>query len=300
MDLIPTPLSQDALRAQVIALPGLPSLSEIRRSYRELVEAEEYSVTRLAKLIRKDPGLAVRLLQRANSPDLGLKVRILSLEDAILHVGSSTIRNLALMAPVVSDLRRLGVGCNWGDLWRHCVGTAILTQELLSSVSGSHGDLDYLAGLIHDVGWIVLRTAFPAHHDLIALILERSKVPEDPEKVESTVLGTNHAMLGGWYLGALGLDELLVKTSLLHGVPEGAGVHGRTIAAVQIADQFMASIGVGHVGDPRPKGADQWQEVSGWRILMEGHTESVKRFAVRRLEIGAPRLLAMVDAVVGP
>jgi HD-like signal output (HDOD) protein len=300
MDPIPTPLSQDALRSRVISLPGLPSLSGIRRSYRELVEAEEYSVPRLAKLIRKDPGLAIRLLQRANSPDLGLAVRIQSLEDAILHVGSGTIRDLALMAPVVSDFRRLADGRNWGDLWRHCVGTAILTQELLSSVSGSHGDLDYLAGLIHDVGWIVLRTAFPAHHDLIALILERSKVQEVPEKVESAVLGTNHAMLGGWYLGALGLDDLLVKTSLLHGVPEGAGVHARTIAAVQIADQYMASIGVGHVGDPRPKVDDQWQEVSGWRILMEGHTESVKRFAVRRLEIGAPRLLAMVDAVVGP
>lgn len=294
----PPPLSQDALRAAVAAVPSLPSLSTIHTTLRELVAAEEKSTARLATVIGRDPGLVARLLQRVNSPEFGLAQKVKSLEEAVVHVGSRTLRDLVLMSPVVSDMKQVSGNASgsWRALWRHSAGTALLCQELLASAGAVGSDLDYVAGLVHDIGWIVFKRVFPDHFAEVERQLAGARNPV-PELVERAVLGAPHTMLGGWYLSSHGQDELLVKSAMLHTVPEGGGVHERTLAAVQIADQFMASIGCGHLGDPVPTVRDQWKSATGWRILFRTGTEATVTFAKRRLEVSGPRLLALVDAV---
>jgi HD-like signal output (HDOD) protein len=299
MSAIPPPrLTQEAIRAAVASVPALPSLNTIHGTLRELVAAEEKSTSRLAAVISRDPGLAARLLQRVNSPEFGLSQKVKSLEDAVIHVGSRTLRDLVMMAPVVSDMKNVSgnSSASWRALWRHSAGTALLCQELLASTGAGSSDLDYVAGLVHDVGWIVFKRVFPDHFAEVERQLSAARNPV-PELVERAVLGAPHSLVGGWYLSSHEQDELLVKSAMLHTVPEGGGIHARTIAAVQIADQFMASIGCGHIGDPVPAVRDQWKSASGWRLLFESGTETTVNFAKRRLEVSGPRLLNLVDAV---
>jgi HD-like signal output (HDOD) protein len=294
----PTRLTQEAIQAAVASVPALPSLSTIHGTLRELVAAEEKSTSRLAMVISRDPGLVARLLQRVNSPEFGLSQKVKSLEDAVIHVGSRTLRDLVMMAPVVSDMKNVSgnSSASWRALWRHSAGTALLCQELLASAGVGGSDLDYVAGLVHDVGWIVFKRVFPDHFAEVERQLSATRNPV-PELVELAVLGARHTMLGGWYLSSHGQDELLVKSALFHSVPEGGGIHARTIAAVQIADQFMASNGCGHIGDPVPAVRDQWKSATGWRLLFQSGTETTVNFAKRRLEVSGPRLLNLVDAV---
>jgi HD-like signal output (HDOD) protein len=294
----PSPLSPDAIRLALRSVPSLPSLNSIHQTLQELLAAEEKSTSRLALVIGRDPGLASRLLQRVNSPEFGLQQKVKSLEDAVIHVGSRTLRDLVLMAPVVSDMKSLAgnESSSWRALWRHSVGTALLTQELIASAGGGGSDLDYIAGLMHDVGWIVSKRLFPDHFAEMERRFAAGKSAV-VELTERSVLGVPHTLLGGWYLEQQRQEELLVKSALFHSVPEGAGAHARTIAAVQIADLFMASIGCGHLGDPVGPDREAWKKVGAWKILFPSGNESTQRFAIRRLEVGGTRLLTLVDSV---
>lgn len=293
----PSPLGFDEIRDAVRRAPPLPSLGHLRETLRILTEAEEVSVSRLADRVRLDPALTVRLLRHVRSAGFG-QGGALRLEDAILMVGARTLRELALLSPVVADMRRMAGPESAGiaGFWLHSSSVAVLTRFLLSASRGSDDDLDYIAGLVHDIGWLVIRSVFPDHFSVLeALLTRRSPLPA--EHLEQSVLGASHSMVGAWYLSGQEAEELLVRSALLHGMPECSGRHARTLAAVQIADQFAAWQGGGFFADPPADAVGAWREASGWRLLFPAGREIECEIAKDRLEKNAPRLLGLAGVI---
>ena len=288
----------ESVRNRLKVIPSLPSLNTIQGALRELMDAEEKSTFRLVSILRKDPSLAARLLQSVNSPAYGLAERVNSLEDAVIQVGAQTLRTLVLMAPVVSDLKTLAgpTAASWRDLWKHSVSVALLTQDILVGAGGAEGDLDYVAGLLHDVGWILIRSAFPLQYTEIA---RRIAAGEGlPQEIELSVLGVSHSILGAWYLSEQKLDPVLCLAALHHECPTSSFGSERNVAAVHIADQFALSLNRGHAGEVKRVKPDGWKESVGWDILFGDATQSGRRFAQRRLEISSARLMAIADTVI--
>ena len=295
---VPRPFTMTEIQNRVRMCPRLPSLRSIQGALRELLAAEQRYAGQISEVIRRDPGLTARLLRLVNSAHFGLAHRVTNLEEAVFFVGVRQVRELAMMTPVIDDFKRLAGSkdSNWRDLWKHCIATAMVTKELMLATPEPGDDLDYVAGLVHDVGWIVLGTVFPDHyHEILRRIAGTTTAARH---IETDVLGCEHAQLGAIYLKTQELSPSLVIATQYHHAPAGAESQARLTAAVQIADHFTSSIGLGHPGEGTTVTSVRWMDVSGWDLLFPEGTETSRNFAIKVLERTAERLPGMVECLV--
>ena len=292
------PFSAAELATRVRLCPRLPSLRSIQGALRELLAAEERYAGQISEVIRRDPGLTSRLLRLVNSAHFGLSDKVTNLEEAVFFVGVRQVRELAMMTPVIDDFKKLAGNSdsNWRQLWKHSIGTAMVTKELMMATTEPGDDLDYVAGLVHDVGWIVSGSLFPEHHQEILRLIPQSN--GSARHIETDTLGCDHAHLGSLYLRTQELSPSLILAVQNHHTPAGAGARNRLAAAIQIADYFTNSIGLGHLGEGPTMLNTGWQDVSGWDILFPEGTEMNRNFAVKVLERTAENLPGMVDCLV--
>lgn len=295
---VPKVYTPSEITTRVRMCPRLPSLRSIQGALRELLAAEQRFAGQISEVIRRDPGLTARLLRLVNSAHFGLSHKVTNLEEAVFYVGVRQVRELATMTPVIDDFKRLAgsKGASWRDLWKHSIATAMVTKELMLATPEPGDDLDYVAGLVHDVGWIVLGTVFPDHyHEVLRRLGEGAA---SARHIETDVLGCDHAHLGSIYLKTQELGAALTQTTQFHHTPAGADNYARLASAVQIADQFTMSIGLGHPGDIPAKNSTDWMELAGWNLLFPPGLESNKKLLLKTLERTAERLPGMVDCLV--
>ena len=145
--------------------PSLPSLSSINKSLLDLVLNEQRYSVQIGEIISRDPSLTSRLLRLVNSVYYGLSSPVTTIEDAVFYLGIRQIRQLVLVTPVIEDFQKLTLQCAfpWREFWQHCIGTGILTHEIACQAQAIPEESDYIAGLVHDVGKIVMAWAFPDH-----------------------------------------------------------------------------------------------------------------------------------------
>jgi HD-like signal output (HDOD) protein len=267
------------IKAQLSRCPALPSLSSVNKTLQGLVQNENRYTTQIAEIIRRDPSLTSRLLRLVNSVYYGLSTPVNSIEEAVFYLGVRQIRQLVTVTPVIEDFQRLTRQCvfPWREFWQQCIGTAILTHEITGAVQEPADDSDYIAGLVHDVGKIIMASTFPDHFAEI----HRQAVSgaRDLAEIENEVLGVDHAELGGLYLERHRLSELLVQTARYHHHPEKAGSHGHLTASVQIADLLIRSEKMGVSGNYLAVTREQCFAASGWKVLFPDTDESEQAIA---------------------
>ena len=151
-------LDRKEIDTRIELCPALPSLSSINKALQGLLFAEQRFSAQISEVIRRDPSLTARLLRLVNSVYYGLETPMTSIEEAVFYLGIRQIRQLTMVTPIIEDFQRLTSRCSfpWREFWQHCIGTAILTREVSSAVQSSPDESDYVAGLVHDVGKIVM------------------------------------------------------------------------------------------------------------------------------------------------
>ena len=159
------PLTRDQIENRLRHCPRLPSLSSINNALRELLGADQRYTSQVAEIIRRDPSLTARLLRLVNSVYYGLSTPVNNIEEAVFYLGVRQIRQLVMVTPIIEDFQRLAgqAPFPWREFWQHCIGTAILTREVIGSMRMPTDEVDYVAGLIHDVGKIGVAAACPEH-----------------------------------------------------------------------------------------------------------------------------------------
>ncbi len=123
----------------------------------ELMQDHDYTSHELEKLVSTDPALCLRILKVVNSAFYGTAGRIGTIQRAVIVLGGPAIRNIAIATSVGAMLR----GKVWrGEaspraLWRHSLAVAGAAR-LAATVSGRiNGDEAFLAGLLHDIGFVI-------------------------------------------------------------------------------------------------------------------------------------------------
>ena len=103
-------------------------------------------------------------MRLVNSVYFGLATKVNNIEEAVFFLGLRQIRELATATPVIEEMEKLNRHCpgmNWKDLWKHSIGSAIMTREILATTSLMiDDDTDYIIGLLHNVGKVVMAYAF--------------------------------------------------------------------------------------------------------------------------------------------
>lgn len=292
------PLNLKAIESQLALCPSLPSLSSINKALQGLLHAEQRYSAQISEIIRRDPSLTSRLLRLVNSVYYGLSTPVNSIEEAVFYLGMRQIRQLTMVTPIIEDFQRLTRQCNfpWRDFWQHSIGTAILTREVMTAVQAPLDDSDYVAGLVHDVGKIVMAWSFPDHFaEIHRLALEATR---DLTEIEVEVLGMDHAELGALYLERHRLPELMIRTARFHHHPEKAGEHATIVASVQIADLLLRSEKIGCSGNYLPVTSEQCLAADGWKVLFPDAQEEEQSMARASLHRSLERLPHILEGLV--
>ncbi len=194
-----------------------------------------------------------------------------ALSDLLHSEQSLKIRELSMATPVIEELERLqrnsGAMLPWKELWSHSIGTAIVTREILGSTPLQiDDDTDYLVGLLHNVGKVVMANAFPS--ELRQLMTTPARNPQEFCQLERELIGWDHARIGAYYLNRHQISEEIISAVLYHNDPEASPRHKLFAAAVQVADHLVRHAGitggfelVAHVEH------DAWLLLDGWKIL---------------------------------
>lgn len=181
-----------AISRSVDALPSIPAIvGDLLQS----IDDPNASTEQLAHKIAVDQALVARLLRIANSSFYGLRRKVSSVQDAVFVLGMGNIRNLALAAALSSSFAAdaEASGMNLAAFWRHGVATAQCAKGLAGRMNCS-GDQAFAAGLLHDIGRLVLASSFPKHYQEVA----RGRARRDClfQEAEIEVLGIDHAAVG--------------------------------------------------------------------------------------------------------
>jgi len=296
-------LAREQIETRLKYCSRLPSLSSINSALRELLNADQRYTSQVAEIIRRDPSLTARLLRLVNSVYYGLAAPVNSIEEAVFYLGVRQIRQLVMVTPIIEDFQKLAgkAPFPWRDFWQHCIGTAILTREVISALRAPTDEVDYVAGLIHDVGKIVLAAAWPEHFD--AVYHRNGSGPRNPMERERQILGMDHAELGALYLKHHHLPDALVDVARFHHEPQRATHHVHLVAAVQIADLLVRHAGIGTSGNSEPVSDDDWFNASGWDLLFPQHdnpedSEAEKALARANLKRSLDRLPTILEGLV--
>lgn len=190
----------------------------------------------LLEAVRSDPALSMRLMRSVNSSYYALKEKVADLKQAIALLGFEEIRNLALTAYVAPLFHQTSgyLGYSRQGLWDHMVGAGMAAQLIAKSCRRNRPQEAYLAGLLHDVGLILIdQHLHQPFCDVIDALTEETPVCE----IETRVLGFDHAALGEYVAARWSLPERVTAAIGYHHAPDRyEGPHRDIVSAVALAD----------------------------------------------------------------
>ena len=271
-------LSNQEIEQRINNSPRLASLRSINAALGELVNAENSFTSQIAEIIQRDPSLTSRLLKLVNSVFFGLSRRVNNIEDAVFYLGLCQIRELALATPVIEDFESLSIhfkDTNWRDLWQHSIGTAILTREILAVANVVYeDDTDYIVGLVHNVGKLVMAYVFP--EEFVQTLEMEAATTEDVCAMEQELIGWDHSRIGAHYLQRHQLSPEIVMAAQYHNAPRAASKFQKSCAAVQVADHMVRSVGICGIEPTQAVTEKDWQRLPGWQVLFSSTRHEVQ------------------------
>jgi putative nucleotidyltransferase with HDIG domain len=257
---------QKVLEGRPDVLDSIPSVPAILQSLlAELAQpAENVNLMRVAELIGRDESLAAQCLRMANSALFGRGIPTDSLRGAVRTLGIAHTRDIAISC----SMMRIGAAQKILDpvvFWEHSLGCAILSRKLARSVGFDDPEKAYLAGLLHDVGYVVNLVLLPQQTK--AALDKGLKTGAFMGESELEAFGFTHCQSGEVLARKWGFSSDLVEVILCHHNPAAAIINPAQVAIVALADRLCRSsnLGMGYAETPDP--AASWQE--DWKILQE-------------------------------
>lgn len=238
--------------AIIEADPKLTSLPDVFVRISEVLNDPNSTAKEAAEAIGKDISLSVKLLQLVNSAFYGFPVKVDTLSRAVTIVGSRQLTTLALGISVIGLFKDLPEGLvNMRDFWKHSIGCGVIASNLAQAATpGTGGAVEverlFVAGLLHDVGRLVLYRNLP-RHTAHALVMARDEGVL-LRQAERAMLGFDHATLGGMLLRRWRFPENLEQA--VRGHHGGQVSMGRALPAmIHLADAAAGSLGLGSSGE---------------------------------------------------
>lgn len=236
--------------------PVLVSLPEIFMRIREVVSDPSSTVEEATAVISKDPSLTAKLLKLVNSAFYARTLRMAgglppgrvdTLSRAVMLLGLNQLSTLAMGVSVLPLFKDIPAECvNMTQFWRHSVSVGIVTKLLAARLRDPSPERFFVAGLLHDIGRLVLFKQAP---ELAAAALaEAGRSGRLLLDVERELFGFDHAVLGGMLLRKWRFPESLEQTVWRHHDPLAGDVPLEP-AMVCVADLIAGAVMPGCSGE---------------------------------------------------
>ncbi|MCC7261164.1 MAG: HDOD domain-containing protein [Candidatus Latescibacteria bacterium] len=235
-------------------LGPLPVLPQVYFEVRNLIVSEEgASVEAIARVILREPAMAAKLMQVANTSFFGQRRQVESVERAITVLGLALVHGLVLAHSVFQVLEvRQVEGFSHEALWRHSLACGLLARQIAQRLSWSTQEQEAatLAGLLHDLGKLVLANAVPLRYARVILRVRQGK--RSLAAAERELLGVTHATMGGHLAEWWNLPLPLVEAIRWHCRPSAIRHPGPLACLIHLADVLVHRLGIPDLPCARP------------------------------------------------
>lgn len=223
------------------------SMSETLPAVIEACDNADTSVNDLTGLISADQSLVAMLLKLANSAYYGYARRIETLPEAIVLLGFSTIKSLAITATTMnllfqsedelSEVRH--------EIWSHSLGVGVAARALARKRGNIHPEKAFVAGLLHDLGMIILSVY--RKDEFLRVLAHAQDRSVTYEEAERDLLGFSHAELGARVAEAWSFPNTHCEAIRCHHQPSAATLQIGLSQVTHLADWMVYDLGVGRI-----------------------------------------------------
>jgi putative nucleotidyltransferase with HDIG domain len=233
-------------RARVVnAIDKILPIPQVALKVLRIIHNDDYCTSAIANEIKKDQVLSAKTLAICNSAMFGLRHRLESLEDALVLLGRNRLVQLVLSAAVKNYFIQTDFGysiCK-GGLYHHAVGTAIITEKIAAHTAGSFSSMAYIAGLMHDIGKVVLDQHISCTYPYLYRFGNDKSM--NMLEIERETFGIDHSEVGALLAEKWGLPDIFVDTIQHHHQPEKSTSDSNLPHMVYLADIIMSQFQAG-------------------------------------------------------
>ncbi len=269
-------LAEKELKRRIFGIKSLAAMPQVVWQLIQVVNDDRSSVQQVEQIIEADQALASRVLNLANSAFYGFPNQIKTIQRAVVAIGFEELRLMALGAGLaeVFDPGRAPAGWDPKELWRHCLAVSWLSKEL--ALAGRHPDPGeaLVAGLLHDVGKLVLALHMRQEFQRLLALTNQGR----PYYEAEAEVGLRHTLAGAWLARRWDLPEVFVAVIRDHHLPRPSDPFAKATALVFLANRLVKGLGFGMADHERP--VDAAYALAASRLdaaTLRGVTERARR-----------------------
>lgn len=263
---------------KISEIQNLATLPGIATEIMSLTESDRASMKEISKIIEKDMTIASKILKIANSPLYGYQRKIDTIQKALVLLGIKEVYNIVVGISVYSTFVNVKSNSQFDQdsFWEHSAGCGRVAKIIADNLRLKFDGSEFLAGLLHDVGKLILDQYFQREFSqIMTLMVEKDISFYD---AETELFDITHAEIGALLLECWNVPQNVTRAVKNHHTPELAKEHRELTCIIHIANQFDNIWG--NDSDNRVHSFSLTEDI-GWKILVDSFP-SLKDFDVEK------------------
>ncbi len=232
------------------AIKNIDALPSASLELIKKLQNPDIEVRDIVKIVERDPGLTANILKTANSAKYNIGQKIDNIQTAIVRVGNSILYRTVVGSALkpITNKQIKGYDLSSKAFWEHSIGVSVGTEILAKILKKKIPDYLPTAGLLHDVGKIVLGSFVNVNVNEISILAFEKDIPFN--EAEKIVLGMDHAEVGAELLKTWQFSDNLINAVRWHHQPSMADENNVGIDFIHAVDSLcmMAGFGIGEDG----------------------------------------------------
>jgi len=260
-------LEDESIKRIVSQTETLPSLPAVYTEVINELQSSEPSVKKVGEIISTDLGMTAKILQVVNSAFFGLVRKISNPKEAVMLLGTETIKALVLSVKIFSEFNQKKFAWfNFDVLFNHSLSVSMFAQTISKE---EHLDQNLvnnslMAGMFHDLGKLILVTNFQEPYRRI--LTEARETRQNLWDLENEEFGTSHAEIGAYLMGLWGLEYPVIEAIAFHHCP------GKSLSK---STGLLTAVHFGDAYDRLKNSSNDQNSGNGLRQLDRGYLENL-------------------------
>lgn len=242
--------SKTQLQKIIMSTRDLPAMPQVASKVLELSSDPNTSAAQLQQVISDDQAMTARILKIANSAMYSCSRKIKTLTEAIVMLGFNSIRSLVVTSAArnLYNTRNSRSGLKERLLWEHSIGTGFACRLMAQKHAPALTEEAFLAGLMHDIGKLVLNIRIPEKFDEIVQVVYNESRSFHETELEH--FGFTHAEVGSLLVNKWKLSPVLEEVIKNHHNPEALSPENPLLLYLDLSNKISHKMGIGFADEP--------------------------------------------------
>lgn len=217
--------------------------SSVMSEFNNLMSSSDTQVDQLGKIIEKDPGLTASVLKVANSSFYGVSKKVANVKQAVSIIGFVALEKIFTVNLLKNSLNKQKT--QFGEnLWKHSLGVAIASQQIILNTKPQLSDQVFTAGLLHDLGKFIMMDLLQEEYNLLIKDFNKNNY-QYSIALENKYMGIDHQQVGAFFAEAWLFPDIIVNSIMYHHNINYTPKDKDVVAAVNLGNNIVKALEIG-------------------------------------------------------